>query len=53
MAKAQEEDAELKPTALPHEMELVEMRIKGKKFVKIMQGKDPSQVLLCPRADSP
>lgn len=44
MAKAQEEGAELKPTPLPYEMELVEMRIKGKKFVKIMQGKEPSQV---------
>lgn len=49
MAKAQEEGAELKPTPLPYEMELVEMKIKGKKFVKIMQGKEPSQVcvLVC------
>ena len=44
MAKAQEEGAELKPIPLPYEMELVEMKIKDKKFVKIMQGKEPSQV---------
>lgn len=44
MAKAQEEGAELKPISLPYEMELVEMKIKDKKFVKIMQGKEPSQV---------
>lgn len=44
MAKAQEEEADLKPIPLPYPMELVEMRIKDKKFVKTMQGKDPSQV---------
>eukprot|EP00752_Nemacystus_decipiens_P007539 g6737.t2 len=44
MAKAQEEGADLKPIPLPYEMELVEMKIKDKKFVKIMQGKEPSQV---------
>lgn len=44
MAKAQDDSAELKPIPLPYEMELVEMKIKDKKFVKIMQGKEPSQV---------
>lgn len=44
MAKAQDAGAELKPIPLPYEMELVEMKIKDKKFVKIMQGKEPSQV---------
>lgn len=48
MAKAQEEGAELKPIPLPYEMELVEMKIKDKKFVKIMQGKELSQVRTTP-----
>lgn len=44
MAKAQEEGAELKPIPLPYPMELVQLKIKNRKFVKIMQGKEPSQV---------
>lgn len=48
IAKAQEDGAELKPIPLPYEMELVEMRIKDKKFIKVMQGKEPSEVIfLC------
>lgn len=46
MAKAQDDGAEVQPIALPYEMELVEIKIKDKKFVKIMQGKEPSQVCL-------
>lgn len=43
-AKAQEDSADLKPIALPYDMELVQLKIKDKKFIKIMQGKEPSQV---------
>ena len=44
VAKVQEDGADLKPIPLPYDMELVELKIKDKKFIKIMQGKDPSQV---------
>ena len=44
LAKTQEDAADLKPIALPYDMELVQLTIKDKKFVKIMQGKEPSQV---------
>lgn len=44
MAKAEEEGVQLKPIPLPYPMELVELKIKNKKFIKIMQGKEPSQV---------
>lgn len=43
-AKAQEDAADLKPIPLPYDMELVQLTIKEKKFIKIMQGKEPSQV---------
>lgn len=36
----------MKPISLPYEMELVELKIKDKKLTKIMQGKEPSQVLI-------
>lgn len=38
----------MKPIPLPYEMELVELKIKDKKLIKIMQGKEPSQVLMKP-----
>ncbi|CAN0242708.1 unnamed protein product [Scytosiphon promiscuus] len=44
MGEAQAQDAELKPTPLPYEMALVEMKIKNKKFFKFLQGKEPSQM---------
>ena len=44
IAKAQDDGGELKPIPLPYDMELVQLRIKDKKFIKIMQGKEPSQV---------
>eukprot|EP00752_Nemacystus_decipiens_P016320 g14595.t1 len=44
MAKAREEGVDLEPIPPPYEMELVEMKIKDKKVVKIMQGKEISQM---------
>ena len=34
----------MKPIPLPYEMELVELKIKDKKLIKTMQGKEPGQV---------
>lgn len=44
IACAQEEGGDMKPIALPFEMDLVQLRIKDKKLMKIMRGKDRSQV---------
>lgn len=46
MACAQESGGDSKAISLPYPMELVQLRIKDKKFVKIVQGKEPSQVCL-------
>ena len=44
ISKTQEDGADLKPIALPYDMELVQLSIKERKFIKIMQGREPSQV---------